>query len=305
VTAGPAATARSSAVDAEAAARLRALGYTSGTPAPRTRPYTDADDPKRLLALNEPFNVALDAFSDGRRDEALAAFRALLAKRPDFVSARTGAATVLLSQGRAAEAVGLLEAAPAAQTRSPDLLAKLGAARRDAGDVAAAAHAFEQARAAGNHNPELLNDLGVLYARLGRADEARAMFKALLTIDPNAGGTWYNLGLLDISQHQNAVAAEAFRHAVEADSSYADAWQALGAAVIVQNRAEAIAAWRRAEALQPRDFDLLFNLGTVLADSGRPADALPYLERFAREAPRDRYRPDVARVEALIAKLRR
>jgi Tfp pilus assembly protein PilF len=110
--------------------------------------------------------------------------------------------------------------------------------------------------------------------------------------------------LLDMSQHQ-AAAAAAFRHAVEADPSYADAWQALGAAVVARDRAEAIDAWRRAEALQPRDFDLLFNLGTVLAESERPADALPYLERFLREAPRDRYGRDVAGVEALIAKLRR
>jgi arylsulfatase A-like enzyme/Flp pilus assembly protein TadD len=304
VTTRPATTARSSTVDTDAAARLRALGYTSGGSAARARPHTDADDPKRLVALNEQFNVALEAFSDGRRDEALAAFRALLAERPDFVTARTSAATVLLSAGRAAEAIQLLEAAPGAQATSPEVLAKLGAALRDAGEASAAARAFEKARDTGNRNPELLNDLGVLYARLSRAADARAMFNALLTIDPNAAGTWYNLGLLDMSQHQ-AAAAAAFRHAVEADPSYADAWQALGAAVVARDRAEAIDAWRRAEALQPRDFDLLFNLGTVLAESERPADALPYLERFLREAPRDRYGRDVAGVEALIAKLRR
>lgn len=130
------------------------------------------------------------------------------------------------------------------------------------------------------------------------------MLKALLAIDPNASGTWYNLGLLDMRQDQ-AAAAAAFRHAVEADPSYADGWQALGAATIGRNRAEAIEAWRRAEALQPRDFDLLFNLGTVLVDSGRPADALPYLERFVREAPRGRYAGDIARVRSTLDRIAR
>ena len=34
----------------------------------------------------------------------------------------------------------------------------------------------------------------------------------------------------------------------------------------------------------------------LLADSGTPAEAIPYLQRFAREAPRDRYASDIARV---------
>jgi tetratricopeptide (TPR) repeat protein len=58
----------------------------------------------------------------------------------------------------------------------------------------------------------------------------------------------------------------------------------------------AIDAWQHAERLRPRDFDLLFNLGMVLADSGRGAEALPYLTRFMQEAPRDRYARDFPRV---------
>ena len=80
-----------------------------------------------------------------------------------------------------------------------------------------------------------------------------------------------------------------------------DAWQGLGAALIEHDRPAAIDAWRRAERLLPNDFDLLFNLGMVLADGPSPREALPYLERFAREAPRDRYRADLARVEAVTA----
>jgi hypothetical protein len=40
----------------------------------------------------------------------------------------------------------------------------------------------------------------------------------------------------------------------------------------------------------------------LLADSGRGADALPYLQRFVAEAPHDRYARDLPRVEAAIAK---
>src|SRR5207237_8676182 len=66
-TAGADAAAPRVALDADAAGRLRALGYTAGTP-PR-RAITAADDPKRLVALSERFNTALTSFDEGRHRE--------------------------------------------------------------------------------------------------------------------------------------------------------------------------------------------------------------------------------------------
>ncbi len=79
------------ALENEAAGRLRSLGYTAGSSARTT--VTAADDPKRLVALNERFNTALTAFDEGRSQEALSAFLEILHERPDFVAARTSAAT--------------------------------------------------------------------------------------------------------------------------------------------------------------------------------------------------------------------
>jgi arylsulfatase A-like enzyme/Tfp pilus assembly protein PilF len=300
-----AAASSSPAIDAEAAARLRALGYVGGDTAAATPHYAAADDPKKLAALNERFNTAIEAFNEDRGDEALAAFMVLLRERPDFVTARTSAATVLLSKGRAGDAVAVLNAAPPGQRGSPQLLARLGGALRDSGDLQGAAAALERARRAGNQNPDLFNDLGVVYARLGREAQARAMFDELLRRDPDAPGTWYNLGILELDHRRTEAAVSAFRRAVQADPSYAQAWHALGAALVDRDPAAAIDAWAHAERLRPRDYDLLFNLGMVLADSGRGKEALPYLRRFVQEAPRDRYASDIPRVEAAIARAER
>jgi Flp pilus assembly protein TadD len=232
-------------------------------------------------------------------------FRAVLAERPDFQAARTSAATVLIATGRAKDAVTLLRQAPADQANSPDLLAKLGVALREAGDLQSAVAMLERARAGGTQNPELANDLGVVYARLGRTREARQLFEELLGRDPDAAATWNNLGVLELSSGRAREAAVAFRHAVDADDTRGDAWQGLGAALVGHDRPGAIDAWRRAERLLPRDYDLLFNLGMVLADSPSPRESLPYLERFVREAPRDQYASDIARVEAVIRRVSR
>ncbi len=100
-----------------------------------------------------------------------------------------------------------------------------------------------------------------------------------------------------------AAAADAFRRATTADPSYAEAWQALGGVLVQTDRPAAIDAWTRAERLRPNDYDLLFILGMVLVDSGQRQQAIPYLERFVREAPRDRYAADVATVQHVLAQI--
>ncbi len=296
-------TAPAVALEPEAAGRLRSLGYTAGSSARATSGA--ADDPKRLVALNEQFNTALSAFDEGHGSEALSMFHAILHQRPDFVAARTSAATVLLAAGRSAEAVDLLRTGLHESPESPELLARLGSALRAAGDLRGSADALERARRAGDQNPEVLNDLAIAYASLGRSEDARAVFRQLLERNPSAATTWFNLGLFELQSRRRADAVAALRRATNLDPAYGDAWHALGAALVDEDKAGAIDAWRRAERLLPHEYDLLFNLGMLLADSRTPSEAVPYLQRFEREAPRDRYAADMARVASTLARVER
>jgi cytochrome c-type biogenesis protein CcmH/NrfG len=131
------------------------------------------------------------------------------------------------------------------------------------------------------------------------------MFGELLRRDPGAAGTWYNLGLLELAASRRDRAADAFKHAVKADPAHGEAWQGLGTALVGVDGNAAIDAWRHAERLLPRDYDLLFNLGMLISDSDHPADALPYLRRFVNEAPRNRYGRDLPRVQSAIARASR
>lgn len=298
--AAPSSTAPAAVRDGDGDRRLRALGYVASPAASTGGRPESAPDPKRLVAVHERFTLALEAFSAGQPEEALRAFLAVLAEQPAFTAARTSAATVLTETARAREAVALLEAAPEPARQAPELLAKLGVARREAGDLSGARAALEAARDSGWGNPEIANDLGVVYARLGRVDDARAAFTGLVQVAPHAADVWNNLGTLELSARRPSEAATAFRHAVDADPEFGDAWQGLGAALVDADRAAAIEAWRRAERLRPQDFDLLYNLGLLLAASDRPTEAAPYLERFLKEAPPGPYARDKARVASLL-----
>jgi arylsulfatase A-like enzyme/Flp pilus assembly protein TadD len=291
-------------LDSEAAARLSSLGYVGGTAGKRSAP-TVADDPKRLAGLNEQFNTALTTFEEGRTQEAFAGFMSVLSARPDFATARTSAATVLLGSGHAAEAVRLLREAPDSQRDSPQILAKLGQALRESGDLAGAAAALERAHRLDDSNTAVLEDLGVVYAMQRRTDDARRIFNESIKRNPSAATTWFNLGLFELQSGRPDAAAAALRRAVDLEPSYGEAWQALGASQARSNPAGAIDAWRRAEPLLPRDYDLLFNLGMLTAQSANPQAAIPYLQRFVAEAPRDRYAADIVRVRNELMRLQR
>src|SRR5260221_8306661 len=125
-------------------------------------------------------------------------------------------------------------------------------------------------------------------------DRPHLTIAQLLDRNPAASTTWFNLGLFELRSRRPSEAIAAFRRATEIEPSYGEAWQALGAALLNVDKSAAVEAWRRAERLLPGDYDLLFNLAMMLADSRRPGDAIPYLQRFVREAPHDRYAGDIA-----------
>jgi Flp pilus assembly protein TadD len=291
-----------SVVDSTTAARLRSLGYLSSSGTSRAV-YTPADDPKRLVALSELFNDALDDFGRGRREDALAKLSKILTARPDFLAARLSAATALISSNRPADAVRLLRGASSNDQEPAQWQMKMGQALAAAGDLEGARTVLESAVKASGGDSEPLNDFGVVLLRLGQRDEARRKFEQLLELDPTATGTWYNLGLLEMEAQRSTAAAAAFGRVVELDPRHADGWRGLGAAVAAHDTARAVAAWQRVMELDPQDFDTLFNLGMTLADAGRRNEAALYLRRFLAEAPRDRYAKDFPRVRAKLARL--
>jgi arylsulfatase A-like enzyme/Flp pilus assembly protein TadD len=300
----PAPDAIKATIDAETGRRLASLGYIGSADASARKPFTAADDPKNLVAVNEAFYAAINDENHGRSDSALTLLRDVIAKRPDFLAARMSAAAILGSTGRAVEAVALLQSTPGASS-SAETQTQLGLAFEAAGNFAQAAQCLERAVRLREGEVETLNSLGVVYTRLHRFNEARRLFRQILGSDPRAPEIWNNVGILELTAGNRPKAADAFRQAVAADPNYGAAWQGLGVALVASDPAGATEAWRRAVALSPTDYDSLFDLGMTLADGPHPVEAVAYLKRFVAEAPRDRYGRDIQRAAVLIRRIER
>jgi tetratricopeptide (TPR) repeat protein len=95
----------------------------------------------------------------------------------------------------------------------------------------------------------------------------------------NLGNVLYELG-------QEALAAERYLQAVEADHDFAEAWNNLGNALAAVGKLEdAIRAYRQALSLEPDYPEPRCNLATVLDRMGRPAEALAQSDECRKAFP--------------------
>jgi Flp pilus assembly protein TadD len=140
-----------------------------------------------------------------------------------------------------------------------------------------------------------------VYSRQRQHARARAAFAKVLELDATSATAYENLGVDHIGSGDLDAAVTALKHALELDPRLPGAHNALAAAYLRQRRsADAIEQWQTAVQLEPHLYDALYNLGTVLYDSGRRDDARPYLQRFVNEAPPARYQQDILRIRKML-----
>ncbi len=291
--------------DPETLARLRSLGYVTGTVSTRHR-HTADDDPKRLVEVDRAIHDAISLYEEGRPDEAAAIYRRLIASRPRMTLAYKHLAFVEWETGRRDEAIATLRRAITAGAADTETSAKLGAYLSDLGRSVEALPLLERAAADNPGNVDTLNLLAIGSARAGRPAQAAAIFRRIVAIDPQNVIAWQNIGAVELQAGRLSTAREALQRAVAADPEWAPAYTGLGAVALrMGDRSGALEYWKRAIALDPENCDALFNLGTELVNAGRVDEARPHLERFVAIAPPADYAADIRRIATLLQRLSR
>lgn len=252
------------AVDPDAAARLRSLGYIVGTTVRPPARYTAADDPKRLVHLNAALDDAMAMWSRGDAAGATATLRRVIAERPDMTIAYDRLAFVLRATGQTAAAVDLLDRAARAGRSDPVLLRSLGSLLRDSGNLPRSALVLEALLRQDPSDLQTADALGQTYAQMHRTADAETMFRKVIDGSPNAATTWNNLGSLYLSENRNANAVEALSRAVSIDPALAAAHNGLGVAYARDGHVEkAVSEWREALRIRPEYEEARANLEKI------------------------------------------
>ena len=293
---GPARVAES----AETRERLRSLGYLSGSAAPKSR-YTEADDPKRLVALDRQTDELIARYQRGDLKGAIALAENLARLRPDMAVTLTHLAFLYNEAGERANAARTIRRALDLNPATTDVASLFGAYLTEAGLAKEAAARLEPYARVDQPDLDVLIAYGVALAASGRPQDALSVFEQARTLDPTNGMPLANIGTLHLMRGDTANASSAFNAALTLDPGIAKAHNGLG--VIAAQRGayeEAASRWKQAIALDPHDSQVLYNLGDVLIRLNRPAEARPYWEGYLRESAPDYDEMDRARVRAWL-----
>lgn len=288
-------------VSEEEAERLRSLGYITGDAGAKAS-YTEADDPKRLIAVDAKLQESNTAYSDGHFERAAALAREAIALRPDLSPAYENAALALRQLERHDEAIALLRSAIDRGIRPPTLLRNLALSLCEVGRPQEAVQLLQPLAA--QAEPETLVTFGIALSDAGRPDEAVAALERAGAADADNPDVWENLGIAELRRGDAAKARAHLQKALQLNDNLPISWNTLGVALYQSgDPAAALAAWERSVLLDPRQYDALFNVGLVGAEIGRTAQARQALERFLSTAPRDRFGPDLEKARQRLRQL--
>src|SRR5262249_17790392 len=161
---------------------------------------SEADDPKRLVDIDDAVHDAVEAFSSGRAADAIRIYRQVIDRRPDMAIAYRHLAFVEWERGNAGGAIHVLQRAVGAGLTNSGFLTQLGDYLAEAGQPGKAIQLVAPLATDADADPDTLNALGIAYARAGRADEARKMFERVLSVNPESSIPLENLGVLALER---------------------------------------------------------------------------------------------------------
>jgi choline-sulfatase len=251
-------------VDPDAQARLRSLGYVVGSTATPAVAYTAADDPKRLVHLNQALDDAADQRTRGNTAAAIDILRQVIRERPDMALAYDRLAFVLQQTGRTGEAVAVLDNAARDGHADAALLRSLGSLLMNSGNLPRSASVLEALVKQNPNDLQAIDALAQTYVRMRRPRDAEGMFRRVLAASPNTAATWNNLGVLYLSEGRDEDAIDALARATSIDPLLAGAHNTLGVAYARRGeREKAIGEWREALRIRPDFEDPRANLEKV------------------------------------------
>jgi choline-sulfatase len=288
-------------VGSDEAAKLRSLGYLSGSSVAKAS-YGPQDDPKNQISVDRQLHEFVALVEKGDRKSALRLAREIVAANPRMRMGYEHLAFLLREMGDLPEAVRVLERASANGVGGESLDRRRALILSEVGRPKEAIALLQPYRE--SLDTETLNTLGIALSDAGRGQEALSLFARVQEIDPGNALAYQNAGIALLKLDRAAQARESLEKALAIHDRNPRAWNALGVAWMrLDQTAKALDAWSKAVAYNPQQYDALYNIGLVAARTGDRARAREALERFAATAPRPQYARDLVEVRAALAAL--
>ncbi len=271
-------------LDREAMAKLAALGYI--TTSVDTSQKTDLIDPKEKIDLYNSLDTVKQLMGKDRLDEAVARVESIIASDGDMVDAHMMLGNLLFRQRKFRPALAafreVLERRPDYNFAMLNVLYSL----KELGEWRQCLREIEQFQAIFPDDPALFYEAGEAHIGLRQFEPARAALQKSLDIDPANARTWKKLGELYFLQGDYEQAAGHIRKGIEISPQQRKSHFDL--AVIDETRDHAAAAeanYRRELEINPKNFMASYNLAELLRKGGRADEALEFYRATIQSNP--------------------
>ncbi|MGD2086697.1 MAG: sulfatase-like hydrolase/transferase [Candidatus Aminicenantes bacterium] len=302
---------RSARISPQERKKLESLGYISGTPSAKSRVFTEAEDLKTMLPLQNRMLTAVANYRTGGTRQAVTQLRSIVEESPGFVLVYRHMATIYQETGQVGKAIEILEYGLKKNPGNTELMSKLGIMLAEARQPDKAIEILNVCIKKNPFNPDNFNFLGVAYYKKGNAAKAMENYRKALELDNNYASVFNNIGSLYLALYLGSkkkdervfqLAMENFNRALEIDPRLFAAYNGRGAAYKFKNQVKkAIADWKKTIEINPNYIDAYFNIGISYLQIGDKASALKHLllckEKLAAKLPAK----DRQQLERLIA----
>jgi choline-sulfatase len=282
---------------ADAAERLRSLGYVAGSTTPTAS--SRAIDPKDRVEVWANIEDGIDLL-DKHPEAAQQALARALQLDPGNGLAMKYLADVSFRAGRLRDAQGGYRRAIAAGFHHPDVFVNLAAIAEREGRLDHARAALAEAVEITKSDADAWNRLGLLEMRRGDVDAARRAFGGAIAAAPDRAEPYYNLAIVERRAGNETAAQARLQEALARNPAYPEAQYELGTGFLLARQPDrALDAYRAALVARPDYPEALFGAARAALDVGRTDEAKRDYERFIRVAPREYAAQITAAREAL------
>ena len=236
-----------------------------------TKQYPKAFDVWNLMGIS--------AAQIGQLDQAIFAFRKVLAIKPNVAEAFNNIGNALKEQGKLEEAIEAYNKALAIKPNYADAYYNMGDALKEQGKLEEAIGAYNKALAIKPDHAVAYNNMGIILKDQGKLEEAIEAYSKALSLKPDYAEAYSNMGNALKDQGKPEEAIGAYNKAIAIKPDYADAYYNMGNDLTDQGKLEeAIEAYNKALAIKPDCADALRNMSFTLLNSGRIKEGLEKYE---------------------------
>ena len=240
----------------------------------------------------------------GNDSAAVTAYLSILDKSPESPPALKGLAQLSVGQGDHEEAARWYERARLQQPRDAKVLNNLAVSYRAVGHPDTAHKLWEQAVRLQVGYADAHFNLGTSLFLDGAGDKALSSLMRAVELAPDSAKYHSNAASAHRAAGQPARAVELWAGAIQADSSYVDAYFNLAFTIQydLSDPARALPYWQSARQLSPADADVVMHGAQTLLDLTRKNEAVAWLRMFLDSNPRHARRRDIEHaLETILA----